>query len=57
MSERNFDKNSAASNPVHVQAELPTQGTALNPVEAEWVFSRAASTDASNGLSGNTDES
>ncbi len=27
---------------VHMQAELPTQGTALNPVETQWVMNEQA---------------
>lgn len=28
---------------VHMQAELPTEGTALNPLESEWVMNEQAS--------------
>lgn len=28
---------------VHMQAELPTLGTALNPVESEWAMNQQAS--------------
>jgi len=41
-----------AEEPVHLQAELPTSGTTLNPVEEAWVFDNNAAAAPADQLAG-----